>query len=78
MQQEYLTDNQKDVAKRHERILTNFKKLREKYPTAAISRIAAMLTEYERGKADGIKTVPGITRILKKYGLWTPRQINNK
>lgn len=72
MTQEILTENQKDVAKRHERILRKFTQLREKYPDVAITRIASMLTDYERTRPDGVKTVPGITRILKKYNLWQP------
>ncbi len=72
------TRREAQKARRAERIRQKFIDLKAQHPTVAASRIAAMVAKTERRLADGVTTVPGVTKIIKSFGLWKPRKYQYK
>lgn len=65
-----LTPVQLDTIRRHERVKKEFEAMRSELPDLAFSRICELvIREHEANLPDGVKTITGIRKIIKKYNL---------
>lgn len=70
-----MTEAQAATLKRQQRIIEKFKELTEAHPEIAPSRICDIIADGEKKRTDGVKTLMGVKKIIKKHGLWKPTKL---